>query len=316
MGLYDAIVVGAGPAGLAFASFFSGKTLLIEKHKKPWKRIACAEWVPPGLDIEPVQSIRGMVTVYPGGEKRVPFRGFIVDREKWQRELLDGLSCEVHLGEKVIEVKENEVVTDRGTYRGEWIIGTDGPLSVVRKGAGLPPHPLLPAVNVRVPIKKPLEDTWVIFSSEIPGGYGWCFPKGEFANVGAGAYPPLYPALKFTLDFFLKKGFIKEKIIETAGGFIPLGGVKEVIKGKIILCGDAGGFTDPLTGAGIQYAWESGKLAAGFVEGKIHREGFEKEINAYRRFIERRKEKRKILEEGWENLKEAVERSWIAFSRG
>ena len=48
MAIYDVVIVGAGPAGLTLASEIEKemKTLVIEKRKKPYKRIACAEWVP------------------------------------------------------------------------------------------------------------------------------------------------------------------------------------------------------------------------------------------------------------------------------
>jgi flavin-dependent dehydrogenase len=41
---------------------------------------------------------------------------------------------------------------------------------------------------------------------------------------------------------------------------------REVVKGRVLLLGDAAGFADPLTGEGIYYAVRSAQLAASVIE--------------------------------------------------
>ncbi len=315
MGLFDAIIIGAGPAGLACASSLDGKVLLIEKREKPYERIACAEWVPPNFEATTVQETVGMVTVYPGGTVVKAHRGKIIDRRKWQSDILGSLKCEVHLGERALWVEGNKVITDKGRYRANWIVGADGPVSVVRRSLGLSYPPFLPAINVKVPLVSGMKRTMVIFDPVIKKGYGWCFPRGEIANVGVGMEGRLIKGLQFLLDLLASTGIIRKQVLERAVGLIPLGGFASKVVDRKILIGDAGGFIDPLTGAGILYAWDSGKMAARLIKGEISSEEYERlNQHVYGRFLKRRLEKRKIFVEKWENLKEAVEKSWIAFS--
>jgi len=316
--IYDAIIVGAGPAGLSCASSIKGEVLLIEKKKEPYKRIACAEWVPPFFGAkEVIQETTGMITLYPGGVKHNRWKGKVIDRNLWQRNQVESLTCEVHLGEKVNRIEGKEVITDKGRYSGEWVIGADGPVSIVRKSMGIPEPPVLPAVNVKLPLKLPLYKTITAFFSEIKNGYAWCFPRGERANVGVGMIGKIKDGLMFWVEKLVKMGVVKREFIEWTAGLIPLGGLLPLVKDRLILTGDAGGFIDPLTGAGIFYAYESGKEAARIIKGEISAEDYENRMKAsYESFFERRKQKRKIMEDKWENLKEAVESGWISFSRG
>ena len=316
MGVYDIIIVGAGPAGLSCALHADGKVLILDKERSPYRKIACAEWVPPDFDAPSVQKTRKMITEYPGGRAVTSFAGKVIDREKWQSELLGRLKCEVHLGEKVLWVRDDVVKTDRGFYRARWIVGADGPLSSVRRSFRGEKERFLPAVNVRLPLLKPMDETLIFFRDEFRGGYGWCFPRGETANVGVGMYGPIMQGLNLLIKVLLTRGLVEDRRLSFSAGLIPLFGLRSRISRNVILVGDAGGFTDPLTGAGIASAWDAGKLAARVANGDLSAEDYDKIIGrTYGGFLRRRYEKRVILEERWKDLKRAVEESWIAFSR-
>ena len=141
-------------------------------------------------------------------------------------------------------------------------------------------------------------------------------PKGNLANIGIGGTGDRKKAINFLFNYLQKQGTITEGFISQSAGLIPLDGLLTPIKGNKILVGDAGGFIDPVTGAGIAYAWDSGKLAASLINGEISRQEFTNNINiSYLKFLNRRKEKRKVFEEEWSNINKAVKKSWIAFSR-
>ncbi len=321
MGIYHVVIVGAGAAGLNLASEIEKgmKVLLIDKRKNPHKRIACAEWVPEFLEIrEVVQRVEGLVMEYSGIRVRKRWRGKIIDRERWQKRLLESLRySEVHTGEKVELVERGRVITDKGVYEGDYIVGADGPFSVVRRSFNIKTDPLLPAINVKVPLRESMEQARIYFFKEIEKGYGWLFPRREIANAGVGAVKNLKKTLDFFLDYLVKSGLIKKKIVSISAGFIPLYDFVPMVDERVFLIGDASGLTDPLTGAGIYQAYDSARILAKVLKGEKSKEDYIREMElSYGRFLKRRHAKRRIFEDSWNNLKEAVERAWISTFRG
>ena len=316
---YDVIIVGSGIAGLNVAKGLNGlKVLLIDMKKEPYRGIACAEWTPkiPEFAQYAVSSV-GQMEIYYGGKKRIlKSPGFVIDREKYQEDLLQKLKAEVHLGERVLEVSGNRVSTTYGTYKGDIIVGADGPLSVFSDRRG---GRYLVAINTRVPLKKELKSTIVFFDRRFKYGYAWCFPRGDVANCGIGAETRRARELLYLwIDMLNKKGFIKgNKLYDTRAGLIPLEPLPSSKESIHILVGDAGGFIDPLTGAGIAFALESASIARDIIiKGKAPEE-YRKVVflSHMARFLKRSEIKRKIMEEKWDNIEKAVEESWLSSFR-
>ncbi len=105
-------------------------------------------------------------------------------------------------------------------------------------------------------------------------GYGWVFPKKDSVNIGIGEIKPAtsQPTNKRKLKELYEKyiHLLKEsKIIpptinieKIQGGILPLTPLKKTFTDRVVLCGDAAGLMNPLTGDGIDYAMSSGKMAA------------------------------------------------------
>jgi flavin-dependent dehydrogenase len=102
-------------------------------------------------------------------------------------------------------------------------------------------------------------------------GYGWIFPKQEYVNIGIAGQMlrTQNGSIKTMYEKFLHTLKVQEKIspsFETTnirGGIIPIKGViPKTQTNRVLLCGDAAGFTNALTGEGIYYAMVSGELAA------------------------------------------------------
>jgi flavin-dependent dehydrogenase len=102
-------------------------------------------------------------------------------------------------------------------------------------------------------------------------GYGWVFPKCDYVNLGvAGLRSKRQDGnLKTVYEKFIHTLKTQGKLpaaYETTtirGGIIPLTGViPKTQTDRILLCGDAAGFVNGLTGEGIYYAMVSGDLAA------------------------------------------------------
>jgi geranylgeranyl reductase family protein len=97
----------------------------------------------------------------------------------------------------------------------------------------------------------------------VPGGYGWVFPKGDHVNVGVGGWEREGPRLRAHLARFCREYGIPEASLESVRGYrLPLIHARaRVAKGRVALLGDAAGLVDPLSGDGIYEALLSAKLA-------------------------------------------------------
>lgn len=94
-------------------------------------------------------------------------------------------------------------------------------------------------------------------------GYGWVFPKRHSTTIGVGGLLSKNPDMKTGMHAFLTQcgADFDEKRLK--GHFIPFGDYrKRPGRGSVLLCGDAAGLVDPITGEGIAYAMQSGQFAA------------------------------------------------------
>jgi geranylgeranyl reductase family protein len=100
--------------------------------------------------------------------------------------------------------------------------------------------------------------------ANVPGGYGWVFPKGDHVNVGVGGWEREGPRLRQHLARFCREYGIPESSLENVRGYrLPLLHARaRLAKGHAALLGDAAGLVDPLSGDGIYEAFLSAKLAA------------------------------------------------------
>jgi geranylgeranyl reductase family protein len=99
--------------------------------------------------------------------------------------------------------------------------------------------------------------------ANVPGGYGWVFPKGDHVNVGVGGWEREGPRLREHLSRFCREYGIPESSLENVRGYrLPLLHARaRLSKGRAALLGDAAGLVDPLSGDGIYEALLSAKLA-------------------------------------------------------
>lgn len=107
-------------------------------------------------------------------------------------------------------------------------------------------------------------------------GYGWVFPiSADAANVGVGVFPawsPLaakQPTARNALDAFMRAPAVKELLGDVQvdgqvkGAPLRLDFARSGTVGpRTLLVGEAAGLVNPLTGEGVDYALESGRIAA------------------------------------------------------
>jgi geranylgeranyl reductase family protein len=283
----DVLVVGLGPAGASAARTAARaglNVIALDRKRRAGEPVQCAEFVPQLLSptIEAVaatgcQRIDAMQTFveHDAPDWQGNFPGVMVDRAAFDAHLVDaaraaGAGC--HFGRAVATIDPDGIVhsDDGRTFRATVLVGADGPRSRVGRVLGQVNHELVAARQVTVPLLQVHGATDIFLSAGYPGGYAWLFPRGDVANLGIGvsaaARECLKPALERLRAELIGEGRIGDSIISATGGTIPVGGMLKP-HGRIgncaaLLCGDAAGLTNPVTGAGISAAVLSG-IAAG-----------------------------------------------------
>jgi flavin-dependent dehydrogenase len=117
---------------------------------------------------------------------------------------------------------------------------------------------------------------------------------------------------------------VGNQIFSRTGGAIPVSGLRyRLVEGRVLFVGDAGGFTHPISGAGIAAAVISGesagRAAAGVIAGdSTALEGFEEDMrDRFESSLQRAVERRRFLQGRWRTpaVREdrVMRRGWIAF---
>ncbi len=170
-----------------------------------------------------------------------------------------------------------ELDTSQGVIYARFVIGADGGRSVTRnqsgfssRGKGGPALALEIEVDDRAMEK--LSSSARFDVGILPSGYGWVFPKKRHLSIGLGILGGTPSNLNEGLSRYVKVlGITSFRIIRQRGSSIPLSpGEGSLMKGRVLLVGDAAGFADPLLGEGITHALKSGQIAGeSLLEGEF-----------------------------------------------
>ncbi len=290
---FDVVIVGSGPAGAMASIRLSTKgyrVLVIERERLPRYK-ACGGGLPLksvdqigeiGIDISPVveKRVDGTRITYKAKDQvsmKTEGIGVMVMRDKFDSFLIgkaEKAGADVRDGEKVTGVNDNgrqyEVVTDKGVYKSDLLIGADGANSTIAKKLGMRSHRELGvAIEREVSVEKwQLEeqgDNATFDFGASPYGYAWIFPKRDHLSIGVYSGVGKQKDLNDYLERFIKDQKVLDgcKTISNVWHPIPWGGAKEVLhKGRAVLAGDAAGLADPFFGEGIAFALKSGSIAA------------------------------------------------------
>jgi digeranylgeranylglycerophospholipid reductase len=282
----DIVVVGLGPAGgcAAAAAAAAGLAVVaIERRAQAGTPVQCAELVPEMIERHPapiaaatVQTVRRMLT-FAGAdapEETANFPGRMIDRAAFDGMLARqaaaaGAECRYSVAVRRIAADGAMLLCDGAVLRPRVVIGADGPRSVVGAAIGRVNRALVDTRQVTLPLPQPHDATDIFLRAEYRGGYGWLFPKGAVANVGIGVAieerQTLKPLLAALIGELAAAGRVGVGANGPTGGLIPVGGrlpaVGRLGETAVLLAGDAAGLTNPVTGAGIASAVQSGSLA-------------------------------------------------------
>jgi geranylgeranyl reductase family protein len=288
---YDVAVVGAGPAGATAALYLARggkKVALIERETLPRYKTCgggvvgrAFKCLPSDVKI-PVEHecfiaeanfLESKMSFRV--ERKVPIVSMTMraDLDKALADAAVASGAELIAPCTLIDLKQDaggvELETSRGRIRAAWVIGADGVLSTVARKAGWKHAPkTIPALEAEVRVSKEVHARFAgvaRFDFEaMEAGYGWVFPKREHLSCGILTMERGVGGLHEALDRYLARVGVTDLISKELHGYvIPVrprrGGL---VRGRVMLVGDAAGFADALTGEGISLAMISGQLAA------------------------------------------------------
>jgi geranylgeranyl reductase family protein len=291
--LWDAMVVGAGPAGCAAAYDLAAagqSVLLLDKKDFPRAK-ACAG----GLTSKAVQALRYSIDpvvrkvieqIRLEGEDSSPAGAVVLKnrqpicvmtvRAEFDEYCLrktmaagaclrkiEGVRQIVRCGDQV------HLLTPGAQYRARFLVGADGASGQVRRLCATGSW-FSQAFALEVQTALPREDVDLTFDfASVTNGYAWIFPKDDHLNVGLYSLSSAAGLTRNRLASYVKNKLGTDTVHDVTGQYLGIGAgqssaeyIQPDLRDRVFLVGDAGGFADPLTGEGIYGALVSGQAAA------------------------------------------------------
>jgi geranylgeranyl reductase family protein len=303
---YDAIVVGAGPAGstAAYRLATAGlDVLLLDRAKFPRDKPCgggvterAARLLPFRIDpvVEEVATTVDLRLRYGKTIRRgdgVPLV-YLTQRRRLDLFLAEqaaAAGAEFRDEAKVTQVETAEegvsVLAGGERLEADVVVGADGVNGITARALGLGGNRHLGvALEGNLADDKLRADYGgkiVLEFGVVPGGYAWVFPKGDHANFGVGGWGSEGPALRDHLRRLCEAhGVSVDNLDDVRGYRLPLRSpTSKLARGRALLVGDAGGLIDPVSGDGMFEGFLSSQYASEAVLDLFA--GRARDLNAY-----------------------------------
>jgi geranylgeranyl reductase family protein len=273
---YDVLVVGGGPAGSTAAIRLAdggARVLLVDKARFPRDKPCGGGLTTRAFNacpVDPTPVVEEEVDVL---ELRFRYDDAVVRRAKapvirmTQRRRLDAFLLEA-ARERGVEVREGETI-DAAHASADAVVGADGANGTTAKAFGLGGEIVYGvAYEGNVPYGVAPRDRYahraVVEFADIPGGYGWVFPKGDHVNIGVGAWQEEGPRIREHLARVCEAHDLELAQLDALRGHrLPIRRPGSTVAGeRALLVGDAAGLVDPVSGDGMYECFVSARLAA------------------------------------------------------
>lgn len=292
----DVLIVGGGPAGSSCARALcaAGRDVrVLDKAAFPRDKV-CAGWITPAvvaeLEIDTqdyaqgrvFQPITGFLTSRLGGpEVRTDYArpvSYGIRRCEFDHYLLARSGAQLQLGEALDTLdRDGDHWVVNGQYRTPLLVGAGGHFCPVARLTTETPdegEAVVLAQEIEFEMSEPQLATCRV-AGEVPElffcpdlkGYGWCFRKGNFLNIGLGRESErgLSEHVQAFREFLQSAGKISRDVPAKFHGHayrLYQRAPRRMLHDRVLLIGDAAGLAYPQSGEGIRPAIESGLLAA------------------------------------------------------
>jgi geranylgeranyl reductase family protein len=290
----DVLIVGGGPAGATCAWALQRAGLdvaVLDQAQFPRDKV-CAGWITPpvlttleidpqdyGRDrvLQPITGFRIGLMGRPPADVRYPKTvSYGIRRCEFDDYLLRRSGARLFTGEPVRSLRreaETWLVDDR--FRTPMLVGAGGHTCPVARALGAHPggEPAVTAQEIEFLLPEDAaaacavrgEQPELYFCKDL-AGYGWCFRKGDYLNIGLGRddREGLAPQVDDFLTFLCRERGVTRPPGRLHGhAYLLYGrGRRNLLADGAVLVGDAAGMAYPQSGEGIRPAVESGLLAA------------------------------------------------------
>lgn len=292
-GVWDAVVIGGGPAGSVAAYHLArggARVAVLEKESLPRYKTCgggvvyrARRMLPVAIDAaierechEASMSFRssrasGLPVVVRREEPLVT----MTMRSTLDHLLLDGAQqagAELFAPRVAMSIvptrSDVSVGTDRGDLRARFVVAADGVLSPTARMAGWQtPLAGIPGLEWELWTERGtfgrFESTAWFEIDPARNGYSWIFPKRDHLSVGTLSTRRGRSDLAGMLEHYLARCGVGIDRVERHGFTIPVAPrTGTFVRNRVILVGDAAGLADPVTCEGIGHAMLSARLAA------------------------------------------------------
>jgi len=291
----DVLIVGGGPGGSSCARQLreaGADVLVVDKAVFPRDKV-CAGWITPqvvtdlDLDLDDyakgrtLQAIRGFRSGVIGRSIDVTTKydhdvSYGIRRCEFDQYLLERSGARRRVGEAITSVRragDRWIVNERITA--PVLVGAGGHFCPVARHLNPDEQagPVVAAQEVEFSIETDAASFAVddempeLYFSDHLDGYGWCFRKQNYINVGLGLLDrhACSAATRGFVAFLQRRGRIPADVSWRWRGHAYLLAeprARNVINNGVLLLGDAAGLAYPQSGEGIRPAIESGIMAA------------------------------------------------------